>query len=105
MFAIRFTPEAIEDLRRYDKRERKRIMDDIDSCLKHEPGRERRNNKELRPNRLAEEEFILAELDDFNREIELARQSRALMKFLEARAPQTETISFREARTLLGLTE
>jgi hypothetical protein len=50
------------------------------------------------------EEFILAEIDDFNREIELARQDRALMKFLEARARQTETASFEEARTLLGLT-
>ena len=32
-------------------------MDDIDSCLKHEPGRETRNNKKLRPNRLAEREL------------------------------------------------
>ena len=51
------------------------------------------------------EEFILAEIDDFNREIELARQNRALMKFLEARARQTETVSFEEARTLLGLSK
>ena len=51
------------------------------------------------------EEFILAELDDFNREIELTRQNRALMKFLEARARQTETVSFEEAKALLGLTK
>ena len=51
------------------------------------------------------EEFILAEVDDFDREIELARQNRALMKFLEARARQTETVSFEEAKTLLGLTK
>ncbi|MEK7405635.1 MAG: hypothetical protein AAB225_11055 [Acidobacteriota bacterium] len=50
------------------------------------------------------EEFILAEVDDFNREIELSRQNRALMKFLDARARQTETVSYEEARTLLGLT-
>ena len=49
------------------------------------------------------EEFILAESDDFNREVELARQNRALMKFLEARARQTETVSFDEAKSLLGL--
>ena len=49
------------------------------------------------------EEFILAGIDDFNREIELTRQNRALMKFLEARARQTETVSFEQARTLLGL--
>ena len=49
------------------------------------------------------EEFILAEVDDFNREIELARQNRALMKILDARARQTETVSSEEARGLLGL--
>jgi mRNA-degrading endonuclease RelE of RelBE toxin-antitoxin system len=57
MFEIRFTPEAIEDLRRYSKRERRRIMDGIEACLKHEPDRETRNNKRLRPNRLAEREL------------------------------------------------
>ncbi len=49
------------------------------------------------------DEFILAELDDFNREIELARQNRALMKFLDVRARQTETVSSEEARNILGL--
>ncbi len=49
------------------------------------------------------EEFILAEVDDFNREIELARQNRALMKFLDSRSRQSETISAGEARNLLGL--
>lgn len=51
------------------------------------------------------DEFILAEVDDFNREIELARQNRALMEFLEKRARQTETVSFEEAEALLGLTK
>ena len=50
------------------------------------------------------EEFILAEVDDFNREIELARQNRALMKFLDARARQVQTVSSEQARELLGLT-
>lgn len=49
------------------------------------------------------EEFILAEVDDFNREVELARQNRALMKFLDARARQTETVSSEEARQALGM--
>ncbi len=57
MFDIRFTPEAIEDLRMYNKRDRKRILDQIDSCLKYEPAHETRNNKALRPNRLAEREL------------------------------------------------
>jgi hypothetical protein len=50
------------------------------------------------------EEFILAKIDDFNREIELTRQNRALMKFLDSRAQQTETVSLEEASALLGLT-
>ena len=49
------------------------------------------------------DEFILAEVDDFNREIELARQNRALMKLLDARARQTETVSSEEARIRLGV--
>ncbi len=32
-------------------------MNDIESCLKHEPSRETKNNKTLRPNRLAEREL------------------------------------------------
>ncbi len=48
-------------------------------------------------------EFILAEIEDFNREIELTRQNKALMKFLEARARQAETISLEEAKTRLGI--
>ena len=49
------------------------------------------------------QDFILAEVDDFNREIELARQNRALMKLLDSRARQTETVSSEEVRNLLGL--
>ena len=32
-------------------------MEGIDACLRHEPRRETRNNKALRPNRLAEREL------------------------------------------------
>jgi len=44
MFEIRVTPEAIDDLRTYSTPERKRIMEGIDACLRHEPRRETRNN-------------------------------------------------------------
>jgi hypothetical protein len=54
VFAIHFTPEAIEDVRSYSKRDRRRVLDEIESCLKYEPDRETRNNKRLRPNQLAE---------------------------------------------------
>ena len=50
-------------------------------------------------------EFILAEIDDFNREIELTRQNRKLMKFLDHRAKQTKTIPLEEVKVQLGLNE
>ncbi len=48
-------------------------------------------------------EFILAELDDFDREIELTRQNKKLMELLERRAKQTKTVSLKEAKAQLGL--
>jgi hypothetical protein len=48
-------------------------------------------------------EFILAEIDDFNREIELTRQDKPLMKLLEGRAKQTATVSLDEAKKILGI--
>ncbi len=48
-------------------------------------------------------EFILAEVDDFNREIELTRQNKKLMEFLDLRARQTKTIPLEEVKVQLGL--
>jgi hypothetical protein len=48
-------------------------------------------------------EFVLAEVDDFNREIELARQSDQLMKFLDERGKQDQTIGLSDARARLGI--
>ena len=48
-------------------------------------------------------EFILAEIDDFNREIELTRKNRRLMKLLDKRAGQTKTLGIDEVKTQLGL--
>ncbi|HNT34300.1 MAG TPA: hypothetical protein PKH07_04805 [bacterium] len=48
-------------------------------------------------------EFILAEIDDFNREIELTRQNSDLIRYLETRARETKTIPLAEARTQLDL--
>jgi hypothetical protein len=50
-------------------------------------------------------EFILAEIDDFNREIELTRQNKELMAFLDVRAQHTKTVSAAEARARLGLAD
>ena len=48
-------------------------------------------------------EFILAEIDDFDRKIELTRENKPLMKLLEARAKQKTTLSLEEAKQRLGL--
>ena len=48
-------------------------------------------------------EFILAEIDDFDAEIELTRKNAKLMKFLEARARQTETIPLAKVKEELDL--
>jgi hypothetical protein len=48
-------------------------------------------------------EFILAEVDDFNREIELTRQNKELMALLDQRARQTKTIPLAEVKAELGL--
>jgi hypothetical protein len=48
-------------------------------------------------------EFVLAEIDDFDREIELTRGNHKLMAFLEARARQKETVSLADAKTELGI--
>ena len=63
--------------------------------------RARRENIILRSPEGAE--FILAEVDDFNREIELTRRNKAFMKFLDDRAQQTEAVSLQKAKVLLGL--
>jgi len=48
-------------------------------------------------------EFVLAEIDDFDREIELTRQNEELMALLESRAEQTVTVSLSQVKTDLGL--
>jgi hypothetical protein len=49
------------------------------------------------------DEFILAEIDDFNREIELTRKNKKLMKLLDERAKRTGTLKAAEVRAQLGL--
>ena len=48
-------------------------------------------------------EFVLAEIDDFNREIELTRQNDRLMKLLDRRGREKATISLAEARQQVGV--
>ncbi len=46
-------------------------------------------------------EFVLAEVDDFDRETHLARQNKQLMVFLERRAKQTKTIPIKDVKAEL----
>ncbi len=48
-------------------------------------------------------EFILAELDDFDREIELTRQNKEFMRFLDERGREKATLSLADVRKKLGL--
>jgi len=46
-------------------------------------------------------EFVLAEIDDFSREIELTRQNEQLMSLLDSREQEKGTVSLAEARARL----
>jgi hypothetical protein len=50
-------------------------------------------------------EFLLAEIDNFDREIELTRQNEELMGLLDQRGQEEATVSPQEARARLGLEE
>jgi hypothetical protein len=50
------------------------------------------------------QEFVLAEIDDFDREIELTRRNKPLMRLLDKRAAQSKTVGLAEAKARLGLT-
>jgi hypothetical protein len=49
------------------------------------------------------QEFILAEISDFNREIELTRQNKALMRLLDARGKQSKTFKASEVKKQIGV--
>ena len=54
MYEIKFTPEAFDDLAMLRKYDQSRIVAATESQLSHEPDRQTRNRKRLRPNKLAE---------------------------------------------------
>jgi hypothetical protein len=47
-------------------------------------------------------EFVLAEIDDFAREIELTRENKKLMVFLDRRGREKATVPLADARRRLG---
>lgn len=48
-------------------------------------------------------EFVLAELDNFDRELELTKQHKELMDFLERRSEEKNTYTLEEVKQQLGL--
>jgi hypothetical protein len=48
-------------------------------------------------------EYLLAEVDDFEREVALARQNQELMELLDQRSRPSKTYSIEEARKILGI--
>ena len=48
-------------------------------------------------------EFVVAEIDDFDREIEITRENKALMKFLDERARDPKRIPIEQVKRKLGL--
>lgn len=57
MFRIEFTPEAVDDLASMRTFDQRRLVTAMEIQLVHEPNRETRNRKQLRPNKLAEWEL------------------------------------------------
>ncbi len=47
-------------------------------------------------------EFVLAEIDDFSREVELTRENKKLMTLLDRRGREKATVPLAEAKRRLG---
>lgn len=65
MFNINFTTAALDDLREIKKFDQRRVIDEIESQLAHQPDQPSRNRKHLRPNQLAEWELRVGEFRVF----------------------------------------
>ena len=48
-------------------------------------------------------EFVLAEIDNFDREVELTRQNQELMNFLDERSREQKTVTLNQVRQQFGL--
>lgn len=50
-------------------------------------------------------EFVLAEIDDFAREVSLVRQNKELMELLDARSKETKTYTLSQVRNKINSQE
>jgi mRNA-degrading endonuclease RelE of RelBE toxin-antitoxin system len=65
MYKIEYTPLAKEDLKWFEKREQRAIIDAVDLQLLHQPKGETRNRKQMRPNSTAEWELRIGKFRVF----------------------------------------
>ena len=65
MYPIDLTPEAFEDLSALRRFDQSRVVESMEIQLCHEPAKETRNRKRLRPNELAEWELRVDNLRVF----------------------------------------
>lgn len=78
VYEIKFTADALEDLRWFTHLESRQILGVLESQLRYQPATETRNRKRLRPNRLAEWELrisrfrVLFDIDEKNQLIQIA---------------------------------
>ncbi len=82
MFRIEITRGALDDLHALRKNDRQQVGTAIDTQLLHEPDRETRNRKRLRPNPLADWELrvgafrVFYDLDLTTREVRIVAIGR-----------------------------
>ena len=65
MYEIEYTPQAIEDLKYFQKHEQQKILDEILVQLRYQPSVETRNRKRTRPNSIAGWELRISEFRVF----------------------------------------
>ncbi len=65
MYEIEFTPESLDDIRRFKKFEQQKIFSEIKTHLSYQPTVETRNRKQLRPNDVAEWELRINKIRVF----------------------------------------
>ncbi len=65
MFEIKYTSDAIDDLKSFRKSEQRSIFDQITEQLSYEPMTDTRNRKKLRPNDVSEYELRISKFRVF----------------------------------------
>jgi len=121
MFELEFTESALEDLRSLRKTEQSLVLDEIEQRLPAEPLTASKKTVDLSSQiltldallELASEEnilvrtvegreYLLAEVEDLDSEVELIRRNQELMEFLDQRSRETKTYTLAQVREILA---